>query len=72
MSETVMNINTLPETVFKMLQTKTVKVREDKGIVTLIPIKENEDCPLFGFFSEGKLSTEKFMKQKQFEKELEG
>ena len=71
MSETVVNVQTLPEAILKLFPSGKVKIREDNGIVTLIPVKKDEECPLFGFFSDGKLSTEKYMAQKQIEKELE-
>jgi len=49
-----------------------VRIREDgDGVVTLIPIREGDDCPLLGLLGEGKMSTERFMADKQFEKELE-
>jgi len=71
MSEIVAKLNSLPELLFGLIQTETVKIREDNGIVTLIPIKEDNDCPLFGFYAQGKLSTEKFLEQKRMDTELE-
>ena len=71
MSETVAKLSVLPEILLDIFQTETVKIREDNGVITIVPIKEDNDCPLFGFYAEGKLSTGKFLKQKQLDKELE-
>ena len=71
MSETVMSVNTLPDAIIRMFPSGKVKVREDKGVVTLIPLKKDVECPLFGFFGDGKLSTKKIIEQKQLDKELE-
>ena len=73
MSETVMNLNTLPETLFNMFQTETIKFREEKGVVTIIPIKKGSGSPLFGMFKNlgnGHV-VEDFSARKQREKELE-
>jgi len=46
---------------------------EENELIILTPIiekKQNFDI-LFGMFSDGKLSSEEYMKEKQFEKELE-
>ena len=71
MSETIINVNTLPETILRLFPSGKVKIREDGGIVTLIPLKADDDCPLYGFFGDGKLSTERFLEQKRLDKELE-
>jgi len=40
--------------------------------LSLAPIKdEGSGCPFFGMFADGKISSEKFMAQKQIEKKLE-
>jgi len=71
MSETVINAQSLPETIVRLFPSGQVKMREDKGVITIIPLKTETDCPLFGFFADGKLSTEKIVEQKQLDKELE-
>ncbi|MCL2433941.1 MAG: hypothetical protein FWD16_05425 [Clostridia bacterium] len=72
MSETVASIQTMPQILTRMIRAKTVKIREEgNGVITVIPIREDDDCPLFGFLGEGKMSTERFMADKQLEKELE-
>jgi len=34
-------------------------------------IETNNDCPLLGMFMDGKISVDKFISEKQTEKELE-
>ena len=48
-------------------------MHEENGSIILTPIvepKQNFDA-LFGMFSDGKISTEEYMREKQLEKELE-
>jgi len=72
MSEIVIDTKTLPEPVMRLFNTKQVKVKESFGTVLLTPVNETGlDCPLFGMFPDGRISVEKFMAQKQEEKELE-
>ena len=73
MSELILNTDTLPEPLPQMIPTSRVKVRETKGVVSLFPLSESTDCidKMFGMFSDGKMSVEKFSKQKSAEKELE-
>jgi len=69
MAEMVLNTSSLPEPLLRMIRTKRVKVREADGEIRLTPIMEG--CPLRGMFADGKLSADKFMANKQAEKELE-
>ena len=73
MRELILNTNTLPEPLPQMIRTSRVKVQETKGIVSLFPLNESSDCidKLFGMFSDGKMSVDKFIEQKSREKELE-
>jgi hypothetical protein len=72
MTEMVLSTQTLPETLFKLIRTERVKVREVYGDILLTPIKEsNVNCPFYGMFSDGKISVDKFLASKQAEKELE-
>jgi hypothetical protein len=72
MTETVIQTNTLPEQLIRILQTEYVKVQEENGKIQLIPIKENDpECPLHGMFSDGKISINKYLRRKQIEKELD-
>jgi hypothetical protein len=69
----VLDVQALPETVFLRIHTSKVKVHEEDGIITLIPVKmERANIDSFiGMFSDGKLSSEKFIQNKKYEKELE-
>jgi virulence-associated protein VagC len=73
MSDTVLDIQTLPETVFSKFHVEKVKLQESNGSIILTPIVEKEQNfdILFGMFSDGRLSSEDFIKEKQMEKELE-
>jgi hypothetical protein len=73
MSDMILDVQTLPETIFSRIHTEKVRFHEENGSIILTPIidkKQNFDV-LFGMFSDGKISTEEYMKEKQIEKELE-
>jgi hypothetical protein len=69
----VLDIQALPETIFSRIHTPKVKVHEENGIITLIPVKmERTNIDRFiGMFSDGKLSSKKFIQNKEHEKDLE-
>jgi hypothetical protein len=72
MVETILKTNTLPEPLFRLIQSERVKVNESNGIVSLIPLKENKKgCPIRGLCADGRLSSYTFIEDKQNEKELE-
>jgi hypothetical protein len=77
MIDIVLDIQTLPELIFSRINTSKVKVHEENGVITLIPVKiertmERTNIDKFiGMFSGGELSSEKFMQNKKYEKELE-
>jgi len=69
----VLDVQTLPEIITSKISTKKVRMHEENGSIVLTPIieeKQNFDI-LFGMFSDGRISTEEYMKEKQIEKELE-
>jgi virulence-associated protein VagC len=73
MSDMILDVQTLPETILSKIHTEKVRVHEENGSIILTPViekKQNFDV-LFGMFSDGKISTEEYMKEKQIEKELE-
>ena len=73
MADMILNVQTLPEVVFSKIPSEKVRIHEENGSIILTPIiekKHNFDV-LFGMFSDGRISTEKYMKEKQIEKELE-
>jgi len=71
-TEIVIDTRTLPEPIMRMIHTKKVKVRENRGDFVITPVREESvECPLLGMFADGKISADKFMARKQAEKELE-
>jgi len=73
MSDMVLDINMVPETIFSRIKTKKVKFHEENGSILLTPVieKKIDFNVLFGMFSDGKISVDEFIKEKQIEKELE-
>ena len=74
MSEIVLNVKTLPETLLKMIPTEKVKVRQSDGIITLIPFHEvtKNECPLLGLTAGSSLTVDKFLAMTREDKTLEG
>jgi len=73
MTEMVLDIQALPETVFSRISSRKVKFFEENGTITLRPFSEEKPCfeHLVGLFSDGKISIDDFLEEKQQEKELE-
>ena len=73
MTEIVLNTNTLPEPLFRLISTEKVKVNEVNGIINLIPIAESKnDCPLLGIATDCGFTVDEFLARKREEKVLEG
>jgi len=73
MSDMVLDVQILPEMIFSRISSKKVNFHEENGSIVLTPVieKKRDFDVLFGMFSDGKISTEEYMKEKQHEKELE-
>ena len=73
MTEVLLNTNTLPEPLLKLIHSKKVRVRELDGIITMTPIEDDFDCTaeIFGMYTDGKMSIDKFLEQKHAGKALE-
>jgi hypothetical protein len=71
--EMVLDIQKLPETIFSRIPTRKVKVYEENGTITLTPFSEEKSNynHLVGMFSDGKISINDFLMEKQQEKKLE-
>ena len=70
MVDMVFDVQTLPEMIFSKFSTGKVRVQEENGSIILTPVteqKQNFDL-LFGMFSDGRISTEEYLKDKQSEK----
>ena len=73
MADMILDVQALPEMVFSRISTEKVRIHEENGSIILTPIiekKQNFDV-LFGMFSDGKISTEEYIREKQIEKDLE-
>ena len=69
----ILDSNMLPEALFTRISTPKVKIYEENGSFVVTPVTENEKSfdGLIGMFSDGKLSIDNFLAQKQFDKALE-
>lgn len=71
MIEMVLNTNTLPEPLFRLIRSEKVKVHEANGVVSLMPILEIQgNCPLRGLAADSNLTVDKFLAMTHDEKEL--
>jgi len=71
MAEIVLNTNTLPEPLFRLIRAPKVRVREVDGIVQLMPVKETPDCTagLRGLFAgDPEMTVDKFLERKHADK----
>ena len=74
MAEMVLYARALPEPLLRLISSEKVKIREYRGEVHLIPIKENvtsSDCPLLGLYSDRKLTVDKHLAWSREDKALE-
>ena len=72
MNEIVIQTNTLPEPLYRLIRTDKVKVNETNGVINLIPIMENSgDCPLRGLAADSELTVDKFLLLTHDEKDID-
>jgi hypothetical protein len=72
MTEMVLDTNTLPDRLARLIRADKVRIRETRGEILLTPVRTGKiDCPLFGILKDGKCTSEQFMAEKEAEKELE-
>ena len=74
MAEIVLNTNTLPEVLLKLIPAEKVRVREIDGIIQLVPVKDNVDCTigLRGMFAgDTEMTVDKFLERMRADKELD-
>jgi len=73
MNEMVIDTRVLPDSLFRLLRTAKVKVRELDGEVRLTPIVEDKgNCPLLGVAADCGFTVDEFLARKREEKVLEG
>jgi hypothetical protein len=67
MTDMILDANTLPEPLFKLVHSEKVHVREADGVITMSPIEESELAgielieSLYGCLNDGKLTVDKFL-----------
>jgi hypothetical protein len=62
MAEMVLNTNTLPEPLYRLIRTEKVKVNETNGVINLIPILQIEnECPLRGLAADSNLTVDRLL-----------
>jgi hypothetical protein len=73
MSDMILDIGMLQETLFSHITTGKVRFHEENGSFILTPLVENNESfdNLIGMFSDGKLSIDNFLAQKRLDMELE-
>ena len=74
MPEIILRVSSLQETLFKMIPTERVKLRQKDGIISLIPFREvtKDECPLLGIAVDSTLTVDKFLAMTREDKLLEG
>jgi len=74
MSEMILNVNALPETLFRMITTERVKLRKSGNVISLTPFNEvtKDECPLLGLTAGSSLTVDKFLAMTREDKILEG
>ena len=71
MSDTTINVITLPEPLRRRIRSTRVRISEDNGSVILTPITTTESKSLLGLLPDSRFTTEKYLAQKKADKELE-
>jgi hypothetical protein len=74
MTDTVTNTTALPEILFSLIKTEKVRIKENDGIIQLLPVKEKTSCTtgLRGMFAgDSKMTVDSYLQSKQSEKELD-
>jgi hypothetical protein len=73
MTEMILDVQMLPETIFSKITTKKVKLFEENGTITLTPFPEEKPGyeHLIGMFSNTSMSVDDFLEEKHKDLELE-
>jgi len=72
MQSMVIDRQILPEPIISYIHSEKVRMFEEDGNIVLSPLKNTPNVnELFGMFSDGKLSSVDFIKEKALEKEME-
>ena len=74
MTDTIMTTTALPDVLFSIIKTEKVRVKENDGIIQILPIKEKSDCTigLRGILVDcDNMSVDNFLQRKHADKELD-
>ena len=72
MNEMIIDVKTLPEPLFHLFHTETVKICAENNEVRLIPVEEKKySCPIIGIFKDNKTSLDAFLARKRIDEKLE-
>ena len=73
MESVIIDRQALPELITSYIHSEKVRLVEENGNIVLFPVDDEYSIleKSFGLFSDGKLSVERFMKDKKKEKALE-
>jgi len=73
MESIIIDRQMLPEAINSYIHSEKIRVVKENGSIYLSPIIDKYSIleKSFGMFSDGKLSSERFIKEKELEKELE-
>ena len=74
MTDTVTTTSALPEILFSLIKTEKVRVKENDGIIHLLPVEENERCTsrIRGMFAgDPNMTVDSYLERKQKEKRLD-
>ena len=73
MESMIVDRKVLPKAIISYIHSEKIRLVEENGTITLSPVFDKYAIleKSFGMFSDGKLSSERFKKEKELEKELE-
>jgi hypothetical protein len=73
MESVIIDREALPKVIISYIHSQKIRLVEENGNIVISPVVEKYSIleKSFGMFSDGKLSSEKFIEEKKTEKELE-
>jgi virulence-associated protein VagC len=74
MNDLILNTNTLPEPLLRLIDSDKVRIRKEGRVVTMMPLEEPFDCVagLRGMIAGNTaISVDKFLERKHADKELD-
>jgi virulence-associated protein VagC len=74
MNDLILNTNTLPEPLLRLVDSDKVRIRKEGRVITMVPIEESFDCVagLRGMLAgNNAISVDKFLERKRADRELD-